>query len=74
MGDRGATALVMDPLALHHPGRAISVRTAYVRDVNFAATGLLPFFPALIDTDVLSVMAARGHPAEAGRGEADRRG
>ena len=55
VGDRGASALVMDALALHHPGAAISVRTAFIRDVNFAATGLLPFFPATVDTDVLSV-------------------
>jgi hypothetical protein len=58
MGGHGPTVLVMDALALHHPGTAISVRSAFVRDANFAATGLLPFFPPVVDTDVLSVKPA----------------
>jgi hypothetical protein len=39
LGDRGATALVMDAYALRHPGAAISLRTAYVRDLGFAVAG-----------------------------------
>jgi phospholipase/lecithinase/hemolysin len=55
VGQRGCTALVMDAYALHHPGTSISFRTAPIRTVGFAATGLLPFFPPLADADVLSV-------------------
>ena len=55
IGQHGCTALVMDAVALHHPGADISFRTVSISNLAFASAGIpQAYIPPTIGSDVLN--------------------